>query len=150
MSDTGIKKVIVSKDKLGTVGKTNEYVVRYRVVSEDKNRSSFWSPNYTVLSSLIDSVDGDVTIKTNSVDVIWDNSLQISAFDVFVAFNSSSDNDLKWSGTTTGNTYSFIKTGVLPVRVVVQVKSIGDLVDGSFYKQYNSDLVLYDSGQVGA
>lgn len=147
MSDTGIKKVIVSKDKLGTVGSTNEYVIRYRVVSEDKNRSSFWSPNYIVLSKDIDDVLGDVNINNNTIIATWDNSLERPAFDVFVGFNNL---EPKWHGTTTSNTYSFIKSGTLPVRVVVQVKSIGTLVDGSFYKGYNSDLAIYDSGQVEA
>jgi hypothetical protein len=145
MSDAGIKKVIISKDRLGTVGSANQYVIRYRVVSEDKNRSSFWSPNYIVTSKDIDPVAGDVNINGNTVVATWDNSLETPAFDVFVGFNND---ELAWHGTTTLNTYSFIKTGVLPVRVVVQVKSIGTLIDGSFVREYNEDLVVYDSEQV--
>jgi hypothetical protein len=149
MSDSGIKKVVIPKDKLGTIINTNEYVVRYRVVSEDKNRSSFWSPNYVVLSNpILNDVAGDVEVKSdsNAIKVVWDNSLDITAFDIFVSFNNASDESLKWHGATTSNNYSFIKTGAFPVRVVIQVKSIGALTDGAFVKNYNPDLVLYDSG----
>lgn len=145
MADIGIKKVIISKDKLGTVGNVNEYVVRYRVVSEDKNRASYWSPNYVVVSNPITPVSGNVSISKDSVVATWANPLQRLGFDVFVGFNNVAPT---WHGTTTTNSYSFIKTGVLPVRVVVQVKSIGNLDNGKFYMALNSDLTVYDSGQV--
>lgn len=150
MADSGIKKVIIPKEKLGTILTTNQYVVRYRVVSEDKNRASFWSPNYLILSTpVFNNVSGDVDFGTtgNSIRVIWDNLIGAESFDIFVAFNSALDKDLKWHGTTTQNNYSFMKTGVFPVRVIVQVKSIGTLINGAFAKTYNSALVLYDSGQ---
>lgn len=145
MSDSGIKKVIVPKDKLGIVGSTNEYVIRYRVVSEDKNRTSYWSPSYIVLSSPIDPVSGDVNIVGNTVVATWENDLQRTSFDIFVGFNNQTP---KWVATTTTNTYSFLKTGTLPVRVIVQVRSIGQLEEGVFSTVLNSDLEIYDSGQV--
>jgi hypothetical protein len=145
MADSGIKKVTISKEKLGTVVGTNEYVVRYRVVSEDKNRSSHWSPNYLVLSTPIETVLGNVSISKESVSVTWQNPRQRPEFDVFVGFNNVAPT---WHGSSITNTYQFIKTGTLPVRVVVQIKSTGNLKDSLFYKDLNIDLVLYDSGQV--
>lgn len=145
MADSGIKKVIIPKEKLGTVIGTNEYVVRYRVVSEDKNRASYWSPNYIVLSTPVPTVLGSVSIVKEKVDATWENTLQIPEFDIFVGFNSVTPT---WHGTTRTNNYQFIKTGTLPVRVIVQIKSTGNLNNGVFSRDLNSDLTIYDSGQV--
>ena len=144
MADSGIKKVIIPKEKLGTILASNEYVVRYRVVSEDKNRSSYWSPNYIVLSNPINPSEGDVNITNNTISVTWE-AQEYQAFDVFVGFNNL---EPTWHASTATNTYQFIKSGVLPVRVVVQIKSIGNLNNGAFSKVLNSDLEIYDSGQV--
>jgi hypothetical protein len=145
MADSGIKKVIIPKEKLGTVIGTNEYVVRYRVVSEDKNRASYWSPNYIVLSTPVPTVLGSVSIVKEKVDATWENPLEIPEFDVFVGFNNVTP---RWHGTTKTNNYQFIKTGTLPVRVIVQIKSTGNLNNGVFSRDLNSDLTIYDSGQV--
>jgi hypothetical protein len=145
MADSGIKKAIISKEKLGTVIASNEYIVRYRVVSEDKNRASHWSQNYVVLSTPIETALGNVSISKESVSVTWQNPRQRPEFDVFVGFNNVSPT---WHGSTLTNTYQFIKTGTLPVRVIVQIKYTGNLNNGIFSKELNSDLAVYDSGQV--
>jgi hypothetical protein len=47
MADAGIKKVIISKKNLPSIfGTDQKYVVRYRIVSEDRNRTSHWSAQY--------------------------------------------------------------------------------------------------------
>lgn len=49
MADPGIKKVIISKSDLPSIDGTNfSYNVRYRLVSEDKNRTSHWSRIYNI------------------------------------------------------------------------------------------------------
>ena len=46
-----IKKIRVEQDSLPTINSTTEkYDIRYRIVSEDKNRTSHWSPIVTLLS----------------------------------------------------------------------------------------------------
>ena len=45
MANEVIKKVKISQDALPTTNSlTEKYDVRYRIVSEDKNRTSHWSP----------------------------------------------------------------------------------------------------------
>ena len=60
MVDQNIKKVrILKKDLPNYVGNNDElfYQMRYRVVSEDKNRSSHWSPIHKLGStSTLDEV----------------------------------------------------------------------------------------------
>ena len=47
MADAGIKKVIVQKKNLPSIsGTNNKYIIRYRIVSEDRNRTSHWSPQH--------------------------------------------------------------------------------------------------------
>lgn len=47
MSDSTVKKVIIKKQDLPAFsGVSQNYLVRYRIVSEDRNRTSHWSPKY--------------------------------------------------------------------------------------------------------
>jgi hypothetical protein len=50
MPDAGIKKVTIFKNELPAVNANNvSYSVRYRIVSEDKNRFSAWSPIFGII-----------------------------------------------------------------------------------------------------
>jgi hypothetical protein len=42
------KKVTVEKKDLPPLSSNGEYLIRYRIISEDKNRTSHWSPIYTL------------------------------------------------------------------------------------------------------
>jgi hypothetical protein len=49
VADPGIKKAIVLSENLpNTLQPANKYVLRYRIVSEDRNRRSHWSPLYYI------------------------------------------------------------------------------------------------------
>jgi hypothetical protein len=49
VADQGIKKAIVLSENLpNTLQPINQYVIRYRIVSEDRNRRSHWSPLYYI------------------------------------------------------------------------------------------------------
>lgn len=43
MADKGIKNVVVPLSMLPYIGGDESYYVRYRIVSDDKNKSSHWS-----------------------------------------------------------------------------------------------------------
>ena len=61
MVDQNIKKVrILKKDLPNYVGNNDElfYQMRYRVISEDKNRSSHWSPIHKLGSTSTDDETG--------------------------------------------------------------------------------------------
>jgi hypothetical protein len=60
MSDKNIKRVIIKKNDLpGPIGNntTLDYNIRYRIISEDQNRFSHWSP----ISTLVVKDTGDET-----------------------------------------------------------------------------------------
>ena len=72
MVDSNIKKItILKKDLPNYIGDNDSlsYQVRYRVVSEDKNRSSHWSPIYKLGStSTFDEVGFDINnISTTNI-----------------------------------------------------------------------------------
>lgn len=134
MADPGIKKVIVSTSKLGLVNSNNEYLLRYRVVSEDKNRMSHWSPNYSISGLNVAEVDGDINIVGNTVFCAWEDEVLRPGYDIFVGIDGATPT---YHGTTPIHTYSFLKTSGTTVRVVVQIESIK--------KELSQDLKVYDS-----
>jgi len=74
MADQGIKKAKVSQSTLPSIDVNLQgYAVRYRIISEDKNRTSHWSPvviqkpEYTFVSGTI------AFNKAGSIaNVVWD------------------------------------------------------------------------------
>ena len=138
MADAGIKKVIIRKallpaldhDKVG-------YVFRYRIVSEDKNRTSQWSPINLVLDDSITAVAGAVQVSTSVISAVWGDELNRPKYDVFVGFDGAT---ATYHGTTPIHSYQFIKTGTTNVRVIIQVESSE--------KTLNANLQIYNSGLV--
>lgn len=137
--DKGIKNVIIKKDLLGKVIGTNATVVRFRIVSEDKNRKSPYSQIFVTKSGDVLLGFGDINVVGNTIIVNW-TSQQVSTqslYDVFVGFDSFSP---AYITTTASSNYSFLKTGTTSVRVIVQASSINPSL--------NEDLVVYDSQTV--
>lgn len=137
--DPGIKNVIIKKELLGKVTSSNQKILRFRIVAEDKNRKSAYSPIFSTQSSDIIPGIGRIVRDpdSNTILVNWssgDVSTQIF-YDVFIGFDSAAPA----YRTTTGSTsYLFLNTGTTSVRVVVQVGSINPIL--------NADLEIFDSG----
>lgn len=137
--DPGIKNVIIKKELLGKVTSSNQKILRFRIVAEDKNRKSAYSPIFSTQSSDIIPGIGRIVrdLDSNTILVNWssgDVSTQI-LYDVFIGFDSA----VPAYRTTTGSTsYLFLNTGTTSVRVVVQVGSINPIL--------NADLEIFDSG----
>jgi hypothetical protein len=138
MADLNIKKVFITNDKLGAIGAGNTYLLRYRIVSEDKNRFSHWSSIYQISGDTVSHNNiGDLNIIGNTISVTWSDTKVRNSYDIFVAFDNSSS-DPVYKSTVNNNTYSFLKTGTTNVKVIVQVGSMDKVID--------PDLKIYDSG----
>jgi hypothetical protein len=136
MADSGIKKAIIKKALLPAIDSNNVgYIFRYRVVSEDKNRTSQWSPANIVADDTITGVNGALQISQTITTVVWDDELNRPKYDIFVGFDSATP---IYHGTSPIHTYSFLNTGTTNVRVIIQV-------EGS-QKTLNASLEIYDSG----
>lgn len=138
--DPGIKNVVIKKELLGKVTENNKTVLRFRIVAEDKNRKSAYSPIVFTPSAPVVPGTGDIRQLGNTLILSW-SSANISTqtlYDVFIGFGSSAPT----YKTTTGSTnYSFLKTGTTSVRAIVQASSINPTI--------NEDLEIYDSGTFG-
>jgi hypothetical protein len=139
MADKGIKNVIIKKELLGKVTSSNARVVRFRIVSEDKNRKSAYSKIFITGSEAVLVGPGDVNVIGNSIFVNWSTS-EISTqilYDVFAGFDGAVPT---YVGSTGSQSYSFLKNGTQSVRVIAQRSSINP--------KLNSDIEVYDSGIV--
>ena len=94
MAKGGLQKAVVLKDDLpplsifsdGSIG----HYVRYRVVSEDKNRYSSWSPTYEVKVPGFDYLGVvDVNISGNSIVAVWGDEYNRPRYDVFVRWGNT-------------------------------------------------------------
>ena len=136
MADSGIKKAIIKKALLPAIDSNNiGYIFRYRVVSEDKNRTSQWSPVNIVADNSIANVNGALQISQTITTVVWGDELLRPKYDIFVGFDNATP---IYHGTSPIHTYSFLNTGTTNVRVIVQVEAS--------QKELHPSLEIYDSG----
>lgn len=138
MADLGIKNVIIKKELLGKVTSENSRIVRFRLVSEDKNRKSAWSQILLVGSGTVQVLEGDLNIVGNTIFVNWSPTSGTSdqtMYDIFASFDGGNYSHI---GVSSNNNYSFLKSGTSSVRVIVQSASINPVI--------SSALKVYDSG----
>ena len=135
--DPGIKNIIIKKQSLGKVTENNKTVLRFRIVAEDKNRKSSYSPIVFTQSEQVEDGTGDLRQLGNTLILSWDpgNTSTQLLYDVFVGFDSA---EPTYKATTGSTSYSFLKTGTASVRAIVQVSSINPKI--------NVGLQIYDSG----
>jgi len=67
-----VKKAIIQKESLPPIDSSSAgYVVRYRIISEDKNRTSHWSPIFVTNSVAVQSVAGALSITETIITAVW-------------------------------------------------------------------------------
>lgn len=128
MATEKIKRVIIPKAKLPAYsGDTESYIVRYRIVSEDRNRNSHWSPQYKlpVLPYIDDDTPAvnfaiglDATKKI--ISIAWTPTADINnEFDVYLKWDSS---DWVYEKRVLAPAYTVLaKQGATSVKVCVQI-----------------------------
>jgi hypothetical protein len=96
-----VKKVTVEKKDLPPLSPNGEYLIRYRIISEDKNRTSHWSPIYTLDSRRVikapDETDPDLTfaaanISTTSNLITKQNTFIVGQMVMFSAGGGTAPN----------------------------------------------------------
>lgn len=141
MADDSVKKVTVAKNDLPPINaEEGKYVVRYRIISEDRNRISHWSPQFLISPSPIDleaAEDKNIVLSVvgSSLVARWNvsawaqeefaknPSLSLSSYDVYVAWGSSqgSVGTIDYFATVSGNYITIpIEPGAAAVRVIIQ------------------------------
>ena len=144
MADQGIKKIRIKQSDLPTINVNEEgYVLRYRIISDDKNRVSQWSPiniiqpNYTyVAGSIAFNKAGDVA------SLAWDSvSIQIDGneirkaheFDIWLKWHRSDNGDWIYKQRIDGGSIS------LPIP---STYTIDGIVQGSPPNRLNVEIYL--------
>ena len=131
-----VKKITIKKESLPPIDSdTAAFTVRYRIISEDKNRTSPWSPIFVTNSVAVQSVAGALSITETIITAVWGDELNRPSYDIFVKFDSGS---FAYHGTSAVHSYSFLNTGTTSVHVKVQI--------ASSIKEVKAGLVIFDSG----
>ena len=104
MADAGIKKAAVAFNTLPDINPIIEgYEVNYRIVSEDKNRTSHWSPTYLVKPEFTfipgsihcNTTGGIATVAWNDVDIYKGTQYVDTAkeYDIWVKWDKNDGGD---------------------------------------------------------
>ena len=127
-----VKKAIVPKESLPPVdSETAGYVVRYRIISEDKNRASHWSPITTIDPQYV-YVPGEITIVSSGITtVVWDTVTikignqvirQAKDYDVWVKWSKAAGTgDFNYVQRVSGNSISLVHPSTFYIDGVDQV-----------------------------
>jgi hypothetical protein len=141
MADVNIKKLRIPKASLPPVDHdTLKYNARYRIISEDRNRTSHWSPIYNSNGVLVESYVGSLSINPEIITAVWReediNTVEVDEmYDIFVSFDGE---NFVYHGFTQTHSFMFLNQGTTSVRVKVQVISSK--------KEIKPSLLVYDSG----
>lgn len=162
MATENIKKITIKQADLPPLMVENEgYVFRYRIISDDKNRRSHWSPIKTikpeftfVSKTLHHSKTGDVSVLTWDPVVIKKGTnviKQADAYDVWIKWGRNSDGDWIHNGTITNNTLSLVIPSTYTINDVVQASPPNRLtveiyLKGSPITRSSSFLRVYQGG----
>jgi hypothetical protein len=121
-ADSGIRKVTIQKTSLPPVnGRNQSYILRYRVVSEDKNRYSHWSPQHIIPVSAVDPVDFSLKIDNSSstLDLVWEPVQDVTSFDVYKRIDSG---DWQFASTVSTTSYkSLFNSSSTSIQLAVQI-----------------------------
>ena len=137
MADKNIKKVILSPDKLLSANVEEgslvaKYLVRYRIISEDKTRTSAWSPKYAVESRTVQNIIGPVTVpytifsNGDRLTLSWTtpDTLTSPTFDIYVSWSTDNSvwTDYSFAGTVSADSFTIaVQSGKKYVKFWTQI-----------------------------
>lgn len=144
MADSNIKKVRIKKADLPPMSSAeNGYVVRYRIVSEDKNRVSHWSPTKIVLPQFT-YTSGTITHnKTGTINlIVWD-AVKILKGTTFINNETTYDVWLKWDKSDNGDwIYRERVTGTSLSIITPSDYTINGVLQGSIPNRLSAEIYI--------
>ena len=159
MANIGIKKATILNSDLPPIDPLTEgYNVRYRIISEDKNRTSHWSPtfliqpNYTFVSNSISfNKNGSIAQQAWDAVSILKNGNEIRKavqYDVWIKLDRSDGGDWIYLERVLGTSVSFpipqtytingVVQGSQPNRLTTEIYLLGNPIsrDSDFLQVY--------------
>jgi hypothetical protein len=162
MVDDNIKKIVIPQSDLPPIRVDDEgYVFRYRIISDDKNRRSHWSPikvikpEYTFVSEDIyhDKAGQISTIVWTPVIIKKGTKTitQASEYDVWVRWDKNNGGDWIYSSQINGTSLSLITPSTYTINDVDQAEvpnklSVEVYLKGSPITRSSSLLRVYQGG----
>jgi hypothetical protein len=149
MANEKIKKVIIDNSDLPAIDATGKYLLRYRIVSEDRNRVSHWSPIYRIDPGygiepsgdlVVEKTGGYVLIIWNPVSIKKNNNLikKAKEYDVWVRWHVDNDaGDWSLFGRFESNNVTLIAPDSYTIGGVAQ-PSLPNSLDVEIYLISNS------------
>lgn len=137
MADFGIKNVVVKNSEFPPRSSRNNLIVRYRIVSEDKNRTSSWSPQYDLTAPPAATVEGAIDVTSKVINIVWTDSPTMGdkeAYDVFLKVDNEA---WRYAGTSYIHGFSLLKPTGSSISVEVQLESV--------VKERNSLLKIFEA-----
>lgn len=77
------KKVKIPLSNTPPVDSDNKYLIRYRLISSDKNQTSAWSPLYSVDGPTIVQVESKLVLSSGTLTAIWGDENNRPRYDIF-------------------------------------------------------------------
>jgi hypothetical protein len=145
MADQGIKKVTILNSSLPTFNnEVNGYAIRYRIISEDKNRTSHWSqqivlqPNYSYVTGNVSvSKQGSIaTVVWDAVEVkIGTNEIRHAVeYDIWVKWGRSGQGDWIYKERISTTSVSMVIPSTYTINGAVQSNPPNELSVEIFLK----------------
>ena len=135
-----VKKVIIPRSQLIPVDAASETLVRFRILSDDRNRFSEWSPIFSVYAGEAPTLQqGRVAsfMIGSVVNIIWEGLPPGSQFDIFVGIDGETPT---YHGTTSETRYVFINSAEENYKFTIQVSSIAKAYD-ELLQIFESELI---------
>lgn len=137
-------KVIIKKEDLPPISVDDiGYNLRIRLISQDRNRSSFWTPLVTIEVPAVSTINYAIkkdSSGTKTFNVMWEDTQNNKEYDIYVKwYMSAEDPNAVWAykGSTLSNNYSLIDPGAHSYQVSVQATT--------YPKMYSSRYSLFTS-----
>lgn len=149
-------RFVIPVDQLPPVSSSAQHVVRFRIVSEDRNRISDWSPIF-LLNSEGQIPSASVSFKIietgsapKAITLVWEGNyvayhkdLDSNQHDVFVSWD---EGPYEYLGRETGNSFvTKAKEGANRVQFYVQVASYNSIHPPSSTPNRNSLLKILET-----
>lgn len=129
-----VKKVVIEKQNFPPLSPNGEYLLRYRIISEDKNRTSHWSPVYKLdATPFIQDVNSNIDVTPSGILITWGQQNNASLYDIFISFKIGGTwGAYFYHGSSSLAYYSFeqpisltaIGYGATDVKAVIQLAGI--------------------------
>jgi hypothetical protein len=140
-SDKNIKKIKILNKLLPDPTAQNKYLVRFRIVSEDRNRTSSYSPIFLLDASEPKKLNKDkvsYSVNNKIISLAWQDNENRSRYDIFIKFDQQLS--YEYHGSTTSTNYTIINQTANSFRFAIQVSNIS--------KSKSSQLEIYESSVI--